>query len=134
MKLLHLSDLHLGKRVNEFSMIEDQKYILKEILTIVNEEKPDGVLIAGDVYEKSVPSEDAMKLWDEFLISLAGKKVPVFAISGNHDSAIRFSDHGQLVDLAGIHLSPVYNGKATCFTLEDSEGPVLRGKEEASFS
>ena len=124
MKLLHLSDLHLGKRVNEFSMIEDQKYILKEILTIVNEEKPDGVLIAGDVYDKSVPSEDAMKLWDEFLISLAGKKVPVFAISGNHDSAIRFSDHGQLVDLAGIHLSPVYNGKATCFTLEDSEGPV----------
>ena len=124
MKLLHLSDLHLGKRVNEFSMIEDQKYILKEILTIVNEEKPDGVLIAGDVYDKSVPSEDAMKLWDDFLISLADKKVPVFAISGNHDSAIRFSDHGQLVDLAGIHLSPVYDGKASCYTLEDGDGEV----------
>ena len=124
MKLLHLSDLHLGKRVNEFSMIDDQQYILKEILTIVNDEKPDGVLIAGDVYDKSVPSEDAMKLWDSFLISLASKKVPVFAISGNHDSAIRFSDHGELVDLAGIHLAPVYNGKAACYTLEDENGPV----------
>ena len=90
MKLLHLSDLHLGKRVNEFSMIEDQRYILKEILTIINDEKPDGVLIAGDVYDRTVPSEDAMKLWDEFLISLAEKKVEVYAISGNHDSAIRF--------------------------------------------
>lgn len=124
MKLLHLSDLHLGKRVNEFSMIEDQKYILKEILTIVGEQKPDGVLIAGDVYDKSVPSEEAMKLWDEFLISLADKKVPVFAISGNHDSAIRFSDHGQFAGLAGIHLSPVYDGKAAHYTLEDGEGPV----------
>ncbi|MCR5156158.1 MAG: exonuclease SbcCD subunit D [Butyrivibrio sp.] len=124
MKLLHLSDLHLGKRVNKFSMIEDQKYILKELLTIVNEQKPDGILIAGDVYDKSVPSEEAMKLWDEFLVSLADKKVPVFAISGNHDSAIRFSDHGQFANLAGIHLSPVYEGKADCFTLEDDNGPV----------
>ncbi len=124
MKLFHLSDLHLGKRVNEFSMIEDQKYILKEILTRVNEEKPDGILIAGDVYDRSVPTEDAMKLWDEFLISLAEKKVPVFAISGNHDSAIRFSDHGPLVDVTGIHLSPVYDGNAKHFTLADEFGEV----------
>lgn len=124
MKLFHLSDLHLGKRVNEFSMIEDQKYILKEILTRVNEEKPDGILIAGDVYDRSVPTEDAMKLWDEFLISLAEKKVPVFAISGNHDSAIRFSDHGPLVDVTGIHLSPVYDGNAKHFTLTDEFGEV----------
>jgi len=123
-KLFHLSDLHLGKRVNEFSMIEDQKYILKEILTRVNEEKPDGILIAGDVYDRSVPTEDAMKLWDEFLISLAEKKVPVFAISGNHDSAIRFSDHGPLVDVTGIHLSPVYDGNAKHFTLTDEFGEV----------
>ncbi|WP_330372051.1 exonuclease subunit SbcD [Pseudobutyrivibrio ruminis] len=66
MKLFHISDLHLGKKVNEFSMIEDQKYILKLILTYVNEEKPDGILIAGDVYDRSIPSEEAMKLWDEF--------------------------------------------------------------------
>lgn len=124
MKFIHLSDLHLGKRVLEFSMIEDQEYILKEILTIINNEKPDGVLIAGDVYDKSVPSEDAMCLWDSFLISLAQKKVPVFAISGNHDSAIRFADHGELVDSAGIHLSPAYDGKVKKFTMEDGFGPL----------
>ena len=124
MKLFHLSDLHLGKRVNEFSMIEDQRYILKAVLTAVNEEKPDGILIAGDVYDKSIPSEDAMKLWDEFLISLAEKKVPVYAISGNHDSAIRFADHGELVDATGIHLSPVYDGNAKCYQLKDKKNMV----------
>ena len=121
MKLFHISDLHLGKKLNEFSMIEDQDYILREILGIIEEEKPDGVMIAGDVYDKTVPSEEAMKLWDDFLISLAAMKVPVFAISGNHDSAIRFSNHGKLVDSTGIHLSPVYNGDAKCFTLKDGE-------------
>ena len=121
MKLLHLSDLHLGKRVNEFSMIEDQRYILKEILTIINEVKPDAVLIAGDVYDRTVPSEDAMKLWDEFLISLAEKRVEVYAISGNHDSAIRFSDHGALVETTGIHLSPVYDGEVKRYTVTDGD-------------
>lgn len=124
MKLFHISDLHLGKKVNEFSMIEDQKYILKSILTYVKKEKPDGILIAGDVYDRSVPSEEAMKLWDEFLISLAEKKIPVFAISGNHDSAIRFADHGELVEASGIHLSPVYEGKAKCYQLNDKKNTV----------
>ena len=105
-------------------MIEDQKFILKEILTIVKDAKPDGVIIAGDVYDKSVPSEDAMKLWDGFLISLAEKKIPVFAISGNHDSAIRFADHGELVDVTGIHLSPVYDGNVKKYAMTDEEGPV----------
>ncbi len=124
MKLVHLSDLHLGKRVNEFSMIEDQRYILKEILSIINDVKPDGVLIAGDVYDRSVPSEDAMRLWDDFLISLAEKKVPVFAISGNHDSAIRFADHSALVETTGIHLSPEFDGDIKNYTLEDEYGKV----------
>lgn len=124
MRFIHLSDLHLGKRVNEFSMIEDQKYILKEIQTIVNDQKPDGILIAGDVYDRSVPSEDAMKLWDEFLISFAEKHIPVYAISGNHDSAIRFSNHSELVETTGIHLSPAYDGEAKCYTLEDENGKV----------
>ena len=62
MKLIHLSDIHLGKRVNEFSMLEDQAHILKKILAVVDEEKPDGVLIAGDVYDKSVPSTEAVQL------------------------------------------------------------------------
>jgi exonuclease SbcD len=106
MKLIHLSDLHLGKRVNGFSMIEDQEYILKEILTIIGNEQPDGILIAGDVYDRSVPPEDAVSLWDSFLIRLAEMKIPVYAISGNHDSAIRFADHGALVESTGIFLAP----------------------------
>jgi exonuclease SbcD len=124
MKFVHLSDLHLGKKVNEFSMIEDQRYILKEILTIINDVKPDGVIIAGDVYDRTIPSEDAMKIWDEFLISLAEKKLPVYAISGNHDSAIRFSDHSALVETTGIHLSPEYNGSVNHYVLEDENGLI----------
>ena len=87
MKLIHLSDLHLGKRVNEFSMLEDQKYILREILGIIEAEQPDGVIIAGDVYDKAIPPAEAVALLDEFLVRLAGMKQEVFVISGNHDSA-----------------------------------------------
>ena len=124
MKLIHLSDLHLGKRVNEFSMIEDQKYILTKIINIIDDEKPDGILIAGDVYDRSIPPEEAVQLWDDFLNRLAKRKIPVFAISGNHDSAVRFADHNKLVDLAGIHLSPVYDGKVNKFTIEDDYGTL----------
>ena len=119
MKLIHLSDLHLGKRVNEFSMIEDQKYILLQIINIIDEVKPDGIIIAGDVYDKSVPSEDAVRLWDDFLNMLATRQLQVYAISGNHDSAVRFAQHSQIVDGAGIHLSPVYDGKLSHFTCVD---------------
>ncbi len=105
-------------------MTEDQEYILKEILTIIGDVRPDGVLIAGDVYDRSIPSEDAMRMWDEFLISLSQKKVPVYAISGNHDSAVRFSDHGALVEVTGIHLSPVYDGNAAKYTVSDEYGEL----------
>ena len=124
MKLIHLSDLHIGKRVNEFSMIEDQKYILKVILNIIDDEKPDGVLIAGDVYDKSVPSAEAVQLLDDFLCRLAERKLPTYIISGNHDSAERLSFGGRLMDMSGIHLSPVYNGKVEPFTLTDEYGKV----------
>lgn len=124
MKLIHLSDLHLGKRVNEFSMIEDQEYILTKIINIIDDEQPDGVLIAGDVYDRSIPTEEAMQLWDSFLIRLAKRNLKVYAISGNHDSAVRFSDHNKLVNLAGIHLSPVYNGAVEPLQLEDEYGVV----------
>ena len=124
MKLIHLSDLHLGKRVNEFSMLEDQKYILKKILNIIDEEKPDGVLIAGDVYDKSVPSGEAVELLDDFLFGLAKRKLPVFLISGNHDSPERLAFGSRLIDMSGIHLSRVYDGQVNPFTLEDSFGPV----------
>ncbi|WP_029232317.1 exonuclease SbcCD subunit D [Butyrivibrio sp. VCB2006] len=119
MKLVHLSDLHLGKRVNEFSMIEDQKYILLQIINILDEIRPDGVIIAGDVYDKSVPSEDAVRLWDGFLSMLADRKLQVYAISGNHDSAVRFAQNSRIIDMAGIHLSPAYDGKVSHFTCAD---------------
>lgn len=124
MKFIHLADLHIGKRVNEFSMIEDQKYILKVILNIIDDEKPDGVLIAGDVYDKSVPSAEAVQLLDDFLCRLAERKLPTYIISGNHDSAERLSFGGRLMDMSGIHLSPVYNGKVEPFTLTDEYGKV----------
>ena len=85
MKLLHLSDLHLGKRVNEFSMLEDQAYILQQILRITEEERPDAVLIAGDIYDKSVPPAEAVQLFDDFLYQLSKGGRQVFLISGNHD-------------------------------------------------
>lgn len=124
MKLIHLSDIHLGKRVNEFSMLEDQAHILKKILAVVDEEEPDGVLIAGDVYDKSVPSTEAVQLFDDFLVRLAKRKLPVFIISGNHDSPERLSFANRLIDAVGIHLAPVYNGVVEPITLSDEYGPV----------
>lgn len=124
MKLIHLSDLHLGKRVNEFSMLEDQQYILKEILQIMDRERPQAVIIAGDVYDKSVPSAEAVTLLDDFLVRLSRRKVQVFVISGNHDSPERMAFGGRLMEESGVHMAPVYNGKAVLFTLEDEYGPV----------
>lgn len=133
MRLIHLSDLHIGKRVNEFSMLEDQEYILKEILGIIDDEQPDGVIIAGDVYDKSVPSEEAVKLLDSFLTSLAKRKLQVYIISGNHDSAAKLAFASSLIDLSGIHISPVYDsaqiatmgdGLVRPYKLEDEKGQV----------
>ena len=89
MKLMHLSDLHIGKRVNEFSMIDDQKFILAQILALAEKECPEGVIIAGDVYDKPIPGVEAVRLFDHFLTEIAGLQIPVFMISGNHDSAER---------------------------------------------
>ena len=124
MKLLHLSDLHFGKRLYELSMLEDQAYILKIILAVIDDEKPDGVMIAGDVYDKSVPSAEAMQLFEEFLYSLVKRKLQVFVISGNHDSPERLSFASKLIDASGVHLSPVYDGAVAPMTLTDQFGPV----------
>lgn len=124
MKLIHLSDLHLGKRVNEFSMLEDQQYILEEILRIIDSEKPDGVLIAGDVYDKTVPSAEAVTLLDEFLVQLSKRDTQTFLISGNHDSAERLAFGGRLMEQSGIHIARVYNGLLAPLTLRDEYGPV----------
>lgn len=125
MKLIHLSDLHIGKRVNEVSMIEDQEYILLQILQILDEEKADAVLIAGDVYDKSVPSAEAVMLFDDFLFRLAKRKIPVLIISGNHDSPERLAFGNRLLEQGGIHISPVYEGEVQSITLTDAQGEVV---------
>lgn len=124
MKLVHLSDLHLGKRVNEYSMLEDQEYILKKILAVIESEKPNAVIIAGDVYDKSVPSADAVSLFDDFLVSLAKLRQEVFVISGNHDSPERIAFGSRIMDAGGIHMSPVYSGRIVPIRLEDEYGEV----------
>lgn len=124
MKLMHISDLHLGKRISEFSMIEDQEHILKQITEAVKEETPDAILIAGDIYDRSVPSTEAMELLEKFLYELADGKNQVFIISGNHDSAERLSFGSALIDSSGIHIAPVYNGEAKHFELQDDSGTV----------
>lgn len=121
---MHLADLHLGKRVNGFSMMEDQEYILNRILEIMEEEQPDGLLIAGDVYDKTIPPAEAVRLMDDFLTAVAAKHVPVFLISGNHDSAERVAFGHQLMQGSGIWISPMYDGIIRHHTLEDRWGEV----------
>ena len=124
MKLIHLSDLHIGKRVNEVSMIDDQAYILLKILEVIDEEKPDAILICGDVYDKSVPSAEAVSLFDDFLCRLAKREIPVLIISGNHDSPERLAFGNRLLERAGIHISSVYDGRTESVTLTDEHGDV----------
>ena len=124
MKFLHLSDLHLGKRVNDVSMIEDQKYILGQILQVVDDERPDAVLIAGDVYDKSAPSAEAVELLDGFLCAMAARGPALFISSGNHDSPERLSYGGRLMAHAGIRISPVYDGQLQAHTLTDEHGAL----------
>ena len=124
MKFIHLSDLHLGKRVNGYSMLEDQEYILNEIKAVITAESPDAVLIAGDVYDKPVPPAEAVRLFDDFLVQLSRLGLKVFVISGNHDSPERIAFGSRLMDASGIYLSPVYDGTVTPVSLHDAYGVV----------
>lgn len=124
MKFIHLSDLHLGKRVHEFSMHEEQKAILEQILQIIDREKPNAVLIAGDVYDKSIPPAESVLLFDDFLVSLSKRNLQVFIISGNHDSPERISFGARIMQSSGIHLSPVYDGKILPVSMADAHGKI----------
>lgn len=124
MKFIHISDLHLGKRVNEISMLEDQDFILAKIIDVVDDVKPDGVIIAGDVYDKPVPPSEAVQLFDDFLYKLSLRNLQVFVISGNHDSAERVAFGARLFGKSGIHISPVYDGKVKPVALHDTVGAV----------
>ena len=124
MKFLHTGDLHIGKYVHDFSMLEDQAYILQEIIRVIEKEEPDGVLIAGDIYDKSLPSAEAVQLFDDFLYQLTRKGLRVFVISGNHDSPERVAFGGRLMEKSGVHVSPVYDGTVACVDMEDAHGAV----------
>ncbi len=124
MKFIHLSDLHLGKRINDFSMLEDQEYILTKIINIIDEEVPDGVMIAGDIYDKSVPSAESVQLFDEFLVRLSKRNLKVFVISGNHDSPERIAFGSRLISGSGVFLSPVYDGAVVPVCMPDDYGTV----------
>lgn len=124
MKFFHLSDLHLGKRLNKFSLIDDQRFVLEQVLAYMDEEKPDAVIIAGDVYDKSIPSAEAVQLFDFFLVEIAKRKITTLVVSGNHDSAERNAFGAQLMQLSGVYLSPVFDGKPQKVTLHDENGNV----------
>ena len=124
MRFLHLSDLHLGKRVCEFSMLDDQRYILEQILSLLDETPMDGVLLAGDLYDKPVPPTEAVRLLDWFLTELSHRKLPVFAISGNHDSADRIAFGSQLLTESRVYVSPVFSDAPEPVSLTDEFGVV----------
>lgn len=123
MKLMHLSDLHLGKRLNEFSLLEDQSFILQQLVELVRSEQPDCVLLAGDIYDKPVPPAEAVTLFDDFLNKLA-QLTTVCVTSGNHDSAERLAFGAQLMREGGVHFCGLYTGEPRCVTLQDAYGSV----------
>lgn len=125
MKFIHLSDLHIGKRVNEFSMLEDQRYILAQILSLIEQEQADGVFLAGDLYDKPVPPAEAVQVFDSFLTGLASLEAAVFAVSGNHDSPERVAFGSRLLSSRGVHLSPVYDGTVDKVSMADAYGEVV---------
>lgn len=124
MKLLHTSDLHIGKRVNEFSMLEDQEHILKQILTIADQHKPQGILLAGDIYDKGIPCVEAVTLFDWFLTGLHKRGLHVFMVSGNHDSSERIDFGGRIMEENNIHIAGTYQGKLDKVSLTDEYGPI----------
>lgn len=131
MKFYHLSDLHIGKRVCGFSMLEDQRFILNQILELARENRPDGIWIAGDLYDKSMPSAEAVELADWFLSGFSKMKIPVWVISGNHDCAERIAYGGHMMEQAGIHVSQVFDGSMQSYTVQ-KQGEKLVCKTEFS--
>jgi len=124
MRIFHLSDLHLGKRVNEFSMLEDQWDILQKIISLAKENKPDAVFIAGDVYDKSMPVVEAVQMLDRFLVWLNELEIAVFIVSGNHDSAERVAFGAELLRNSNVHIVQSYCGRMNPIPLTDDFGKI----------
>ncbi|MFR1776587.1 MAG: exonuclease SbcCD subunit D [Clostridia bacterium] len=125
MKILHLADLHFGKILQEQSLIEDQEYILKEIINIIKEKEIKALLISGDIYDRSVPPTEAVNLLDNFLkILIKDLKIKVFIISGNHDSKDRLGFGNKIFEDEGLYIESKYNGRLKKVRLEDEYGPL----------
>lgn len=124
MKFIHTGDIHIGKVVNEFSMLEDQKYIIQQILQIIEEEQADGFIIAGDIYDRTIPPAEAVAVLDLFLTELSRRKVPVLMVSGNHDSPERIGFAGEMLQNSGIHISGTFSLPIEQVVMEDSYGKV----------
>ena len=124
MKLLHIGDLHIGKKLHEHSLIEDQKHILKQICALAVAHKVDAVVLAGDIYDRSVPGTEAVELLDDFLTDFATAGIPVIMVSGNHDSAVRVGFADRILEKQGIYIGAEYEGEFKSVTLEDEYGPV----------
>ncbi len=124
MKLIHIGDLHIGRSIGDFDLIEDQEYILKQILGIAKQRKADAVLVAGDVYDRAVPGEAAVRLFDSFLNELAEEGLQAFIISGNHDSDERMNYGSALFKSSGIYIAARYEGELSHISVDDEYGRV----------
>lgn len=125
MRFLHLADLHLGKQLNGFSLAEDQAYILKRIVALAQTHAVDTVLVAGDIYDRALPSADAVELLDTFLTGLSQAGITVIAIPGNHDSAQRVAYGAELLAAQNVYLTRPYTGALHPITLTDEYGDVV---------
>ncbi len=125
MKLLHIADLHIGKRVYEYSMLEQQSFVLEQILRIVDERKPQAILLAGDIYDKNVPSAEAVELYDDFLTGLSQRQIKTFIVSGNHDSRERINFGSRILSKGNIFISGMFEGELQYSTLSDTFGEVI---------
>ena len=124
MRLAHISDLHLGKKLDKYPLIEDQRHILRQIVDIAVGQKCDGILIAGDIYDKSMPSAESVKLLDDFLYDLTNAGLPAYIISGNHDSAERVNYGSGILARAGLYISADFDGRLSLCKAEDEYGEV----------
>ena len=124
MRFLHISDLHLGKRVYEYSMLEEQRNALWQVLSVVDEKNVDGIFIAGDIYDKTIPTIEAVELFDSFLVELSKRDIDVFIISGNHDSPERVGFGAELFRSKRIYISKAYEGEIEYVDMKDSYGQI----------
>ncbi|MFR5642581.1 MAG: exonuclease SbcCD subunit D [Clostridium paraputrificum] len=125
MKIIHTGDWHIGKIVNEFSMIDDQRYILNELIKLINLEKPDVLIIAGDIYDRSIPPVEAVDFLNEvFSKILIDNKVKIVAISGNHDSGERVSFGSKILEKEGLYIQGIIEDEIKSIRIDDEEGNV----------